>query len=107
MCVDGTALSGRILTEVIAPADVHDFEVERMQGWSGFSIEDTAIDEDEDGFAALNRVREVVVQKRDGQLGINPEVHCPDGQSAIVKVAKVYAGTQASATGERVSRCAG
>jgi hypothetical protein len=38
------------------------------------------------------------VKKADGQLGINPEVHCPDGDLAIVKVAKVYPGTQARAT---------
>ena len=41
LSVDGVPLRGRILTEVIQPADVHEFEVERMQGWAGFSIEET------------------------------------------------------------------
>jgi hypothetical protein len=99
LSVDGVALRGRVLTEVIQPADVHDFEVERTQGWTGFSIEDVAEGEDDDGFAELNRLRTVVVQKLDGQLGINPEVHCPDGESAVIKVAKVYPGTRASACG--------
>jgi len=101
LSVDGVALNGRILTEVIQPADSHEFEVERMQGWAGFSIDDTEVDDakDEDGFTTLNRRREVIVLKQDGQLGIHPEVHCPDAESAIVKVAKVCAHTQASACG--------
>ena len=101
LCVDGMALNGRILTEVIQPADSHGFEVERMQGWSGFSIEDTEVDEDadEDGFTTLHHLREIVVQKQHGQIGIYPEVHCPDKETAIVKVAKVSSGTQASACG--------
>ena len=39
LSVDGVSLRGRILTQVIQPADVHEFEVERVQGWSGFSID--------------------------------------------------------------------
>ena len=55
--------------------------------------------DDDDGFGELNRLRTVVVQKVDGQLGINPEVHCTDGTNAIIKVAKVYPGTMASTSG--------
>ena len=99
--VDGITLNDKVLTAVIQPGDVHEFEVERTVGWSGFSIEGTDVTDlnDDDGFVSLNRIRAVTVQKRDGQLGINPEVHCPDGQKALVKVAKVYPGTHASACG--------
>jgi len=96
LSVDGTALRGRVLTEVIQPGDNHDFEVERKQGFSGFSIEEDA---DEDGFGQLDRLRTVLVQKVDGQLGINPEVQVPDGASAIIKIAKVFPNTRASASG--------
>ena len=54
LSVDGVALRGRGLTEVIQPADTHEFEIERVQDWAGFSIEDT--DVDEDGFAVLDRL---------------------------------------------------
>ena len=102
LSVDGAALNGRILTEVIQSADQHDFEVERLQGWAGFSIDETEVDEeekDDDGFATLSRLRDVVVVKQDGQLGIHPEVHCPDADTAIIKVAKVCQHTQAAACG--------
>jgi hypothetical protein len=42
LSVDGIRLNGRVLTEVIQPRDEHTFEVERTQGWSGFSIEERA-----------------------------------------------------------------
>ena len=92
LSVDGIVLNGRVLTEVIQSAEEHVFTVERTQGWSGFSIEDTDVadEAEEDGFAKLNRLRTVVVQKIDGQLGINPEVHCAEGGgSPLVKVAQV------------------
>jgi len=88
---------------VIRPGDVHIFEVERVQGWAGFSIDDTALgggsDDELDGFGSLPRLRSVAIEKVDGQLGINPEVHCPDGARPLVKVAKVYPGTKASECG--------
>ena len=107
LSVDGISLDGRALTSVLQPAESHSFSVERVKNWSGFSIEDTDIndpDDEDDGFAPLDRLRRVTVQKVDGQLGINPEVHCPDGRSAVVKVAKVYPSTRASACG-LVSMC--
>ena len=74
----------------------HHTPVNLKQSACGAQVEDGA---NEDGFAELNRLRTVVVQKLDGQLGINPEVHCPDGSNAVIKIAKVYAGTRASASG--------
>ena len=59
--------------------------MERTQGWAGFSIEDTQLEEDEDGFKEISRLRTVVVQKIDGQLGLNPEVRSPNGQDATIK----------------------
>ena len=43
LSVDGLSLHGRCLTDVMQPLEVHEFEVERVQGWAGFSIEDTAV----------------------------------------------------------------
>ena len=43
LAVDGIALRGQILTAVIQPADTHEFEIERVQGWSGFSIDETTV----------------------------------------------------------------
>ena len=100
--VDGIALTGRVLTSVIQPADSHTFEVDRNSGWSGFSIDETDVNEGagDDGFAQLNRIRTVTVRKVRGELGIKPEVHCrPGGQSALVKVAKVQPGSRASECG--------
>ena len=99
IAVDGVALNGVFLTEVIVPAESHIFEVERTQGWAGFSIEDTQLEEDEDGFKEISRLRTVVVQKIDGQLGLNPEVRSPNGQDATIQVAKVYPGSRASSCG--------
>ncbi|KAL1495447.1 hypothetical protein AB1Y20_016815 [Prymnesium parvum] len=103
LSVDGEPLGGRILTDVIVPAETHTFEVERAVDWHGFSIDETDVAEkdEEDGLGAVNHLREVVVQKSDGSVGILPEVTI-DGATGqgCVMIAKVYPGTQASACGE-------
>ena len=48
LVVDGIILNGRTLVSVMKPADTHSFEVERIQGWSGFSIEETDVTDEAD-----------------------------------------------------------
>jgi C-terminal processing protease CtpA/Prc len=88
---DGVQMKGRQLSQMIVPGDVHEFEIERTTGWAGFSVEDTVVEEeeDQDGLKALDRTREVTVQKKDGQIGICPEVFFPDGEgSGVIKISK-------------------
>ena len=98
LSVDGMALNGVILTAVMQPRETHVFEVERMSGWSGFSIDETEVSETDEPLA-IDRLREVQVRKQNGQLGITPEIHYPDGGTAVIKIAKVSPNTQASACG--------
>ena len=95
--IDGELLQGRILTEVIEPLETHIFQVERSVDWNGFSIEDTSISEkdDEEGFVAINHIREVTVQKSDGSVGISTEVVISSSSSdTSVMISKVLPGTQ-------------
>ena len=85
--------------QVIKPSDNHTFEIMRTVGWMGFNMEETQLEEDEEGFVQLDRIREVTLQKSDGQIGINPEVYFPEGSQGVIKIAKVYPGSHASATG--------
>ena len=99
LAVDGESLEGRSLTDVIQAAESHTFLVERQEAWRGFSIDETDVAEP-DGFEPLNHVREVVVQKSDGQVGVNLEVlYAPNGKSSV-RVSRVHPGTQASACGQ-------
>ena len=103
---DGEQLKGKQLSSTIQPADVHEFEIERSQGWAGLSVEDTDLAEeaDADGMRALERRRDVTVQKTDGQIGICPEVYFPDGSgSGVIKISKVSAAPPAACRDARLA----
>ena len=70
--------------QVIKPSDNHTFEIMRTVGWMGFNMEETQLEEDEEGFVQLDRIREVTLQKSDGQIGINPEVYFPEGSQGVI-----------------------
>lgn len=65
------------------------------------AVEDATIEEEDvDGLKQIERRREVIVQKTEGQIGICPEVYFPDGTtSGVIKISKVYPGSHASASG--------
>ena len=66
---------------------------DRARCWTS-AVEETTIEEDVDGLKEIERRREVVVQKSEGQIGICPEVYFPDGTtSGVIKISKARHAT--------------
>ncbi len=102
LVVDDEPLGGRMLTAVMQPRDQHTFELERNlepTNVVSFSVEEEAeVVDDEDEAAPIEKRRVVHLAKVDGKVGINPEINF-DGESETLRIAKVYGGTSASASG--------